>query len=273
MTQRPERRPARAPHTESLHELADICHDAPHSDPIMRIAVWRLGGSDDDHHDADSNVTFTSRLARQLVLIYSNRGDTILDLDTDPHLRAAARAAGRGYLAFTDTADIATLDDLRPADQPIGLVTMRWPRTSHSGITSPAAALADLFLACRLMTGGRATVIVAIRPATATDTDALADHEQSLRTAATAADFVHTQQIIAISAPGHADAFVYYANPTEAADTAANQSASSINLVAFTPMPASTRSRPRRAVHTARTGSVDSCDAPASGSAGNVSSG
>ncbi|GAB3848590.1 hypothetical protein [Dactylosporangium cerinum] len=137
MTQRPERRRQRAKHPASLCEWPDIDHDAPSGDPITRIAVWRLDDSNDDHLDADPNTVFTSQLTKRLILMYSNRGDTIVDLDNDAQLLTAARAAGREHLAITDTADIAVLDELHSDGRQIGLVTVQWPRPAQLDVPHP----------------------------------------------------------------------------------------------------------------------------------------
>jgi hypothetical protein len=250
MTQHPERRPQRARHTEPLNERPDTHHDTPTGDPITRIALWRLDSSDDDHPDGDPSTAFASRLAKRLVLVYTSLGDTIVDLDNDPDLLAAATTTGRAHLAITATADIAVLDELHPTGQPIGLVTMQWPRTAQPDAAPSAAAIADLFLACSLMTGGTATLIVVVRPAATANTDAFTGYERDLHAAADATGFAHPQRIVAVSAPAGGDAFVYYATHAEAVDTAANESTPSVTLLVFTPTHAGTR------VH---------CDTPAVG--------
>lgn len=263
MTRHLFQRPNRPQHTDPLRNQPDTSHDTPSDHPTTPIAVWQLDERTADQLDPDPrpgprpdpDAIFASRLANQLVRIYTSHGDAVLDLDNDPHLCAATAGIGRTYLAITDTADIATLDDLHPADQQVGLVAVQWSRISRPDAAPPAttAAIADLFLACRLMSGGSATVIVAVGSATPTDIAAV---RGQLLTAAETAGFAHTLQIIAVSSPRHGDAFTYYATPAEATHTAASQSPPSAGLLVFTPLPrAAVRTDPpgRSAAHVRHT--------------------
>jgi hypothetical protein len=178
--------------------------DSPCVVGAVPIAVWRLDDRDDHQPATEPGAGFASRLARRLVLIYTSHGDTIVDFDDDLHLHRAATATGRAYLAITAPGRLAELDQI---GQPVSLVTLRWPRSAQPNHPNHVA---DLFTACRLMMSGDACVI--------------ADHEQALRAAADGAGFTHVLQIVAVSAPGEGDQFLYYATVTEAIH-AANEAA------------------------------------------------
>ncbi|WP_147434665.1 hypothetical protein [Micromonospora musae] len=96
--------------------------------------MWQLDDRDDDWAEIEPRGGFASRLARQLVIVYSRHGETILDLDGDNHLHAAAVATGRSYLTGIEATGVVGLDH---SDQPVGLVTLRWPRTAD---LSPAGS-------------------------------------------------------------------------------------------------------------------------------------
>ena len=75
------------------------------------------------------------------------------------------------------------------------------------------------------MMSGDACVIAAVRPGNSAEPGAtFADHERALRSAAEGAGFAHVLQIVAVSAPGDGDQFLYYATVTEAIH-AANEAA------------------------------------------------
>jgi len=174
---------------------------------LVPVAVWRLDDRDDDQATTEPGAGFAARLARRLILVYTRRGDAVVAFDDDPHLHNAAEVAGRSYLAITDTADLADLDEI---DQPVTLVMWRWPRDAT---LAAAGAVADLFTACRLMASRSACVIAAVRPDPPTDT--LAGHQRMLRTAARAAGFAHVLHIAALSVPGEGDQFIYHATEPE----------------------------------------------------------
>jgi len=193
--------------------------DSPWVVGVVPIAVWRLDDRDDDQPATEPGAGFASRLARRLVLIYTSHGDTIVDFDDDLHLHRAATATGREYLAITAPGRLAELDQI---GQPVSLVTLRWPRSAQPNHPNHVA---DLFTACRLMMSGDACVIAAVRPSDPAEPGStFADREQALRATADGAGFTHVLQIVAVSAPGEGDQFLYYAAVTEAIH-AANESA------------------------------------------------
>jgi hypothetical protein len=98
-----------------------------------------------------------------------------------------------------------------------------------------------LLTACRPIMARNASVIAAVRPSNLAETgDAFADHEHVLRAAAEQAGFTHVLQIVAISAPGESDQFLYYATRIEAARAArqaaiaAHRQVLHIDLLVFT---------------------------------------
>jgi hypothetical protein len=189
--------------------------DSPRVAGPVPITVWRLDDHDDDQPATQSGAGFASRLARRLVLVYTRHGETVVDFEHDLHLHGAATATGRAYLAITEPAGLPRLDQIR---QPVSLVTLRWPRQTNP---STVDHLGDLLAACRPIMSDDASVIAAVRPGSPAEPDAtFADHEQALHAAAEGAGFTHVLQIVAISAPGEGDQFLYYATEAEAAHAA-----------------------------------------------------
>lgn len=205
--QAPNHRPSRT------DEPVATFDDSPRVAGAVPITVWRLDDRDDDQPTAGPGSGFASRLARRLILVYTSQGQTVVDLDSDIHLHRAATVTGRAYLALTEPACLADLD---PISEPVGLVTFRWPRT-----TTPAHAeqVADLFAACRLVISAEGCVVAAVRPTTpAKPGHTFADHEHALRAAAEVVGLTYVLQIVAVSAPGEGDQFLYYATEAEASD-------------------------------------------------------
>jgi hypothetical protein len=189
--------------------------DSPRVVGVVPIAVWRLDDREDDQPATEPGGGFASRLARRLVLVYTSHGDTVVDFDEDSNLHRAATATGRSYLAITAPGRLADLDQI---GQPVSLVTLRWPRNPPP---SHADRDADLFTVCRLMMSADANVVAAVRPSIpAMPGITFADHEHALRSAAERAGFRHVLQIVAVSAPGEGDQFLYYATEAEATHAA-----------------------------------------------------
>jgi hypothetical protein len=216
MTAHPDRYPQPADHPPvQTNDPAATRDDSPRVAAAVPITVWRLDDRDDDQPTTEPGAGFASRLARRLVLVYTSHGQTVVDLDDDAHLHRAATTTGRSYLAVTEST--------RPADlNQISLVTLRWPRAAAPG---NADQLAELLTACRQMMTGDASLVAAVRPGDpAEPATTFADHEHTLRTAAEAAGLTHLLQIVAVSAPGEGDQFLYYATEAEAT-LAASQAA------------------------------------------------
>jgi hypothetical protein len=212
MTAKPDRRlePDDRPHPD--HTPRPATHsESPRIPGDVPITVWRLDDRDSDHLATDHTRWFASRLAHRLVLVYTRYGDVVVDFDDDTELRSAADNSGRSYRSITEPASIADLDRLT---QPISLIVLQWPR-DHRGTN--LERVSDLFTACRLMASADASVVAAVRPGHQRHTGAtFADHERLLRMAAQTAGLTHVLQIVAVSAPGQGDQFLYYADQSEA---------------------------------------------------------
>jgi hypothetical protein len=202
--QQPER-PARSREKTATYD------DSPRVAGPVPITVWRLGDHDDGQPATEPGAGFASRLAQRLVLTYTTHGDTVADFDHDPHLHGAATRTGRSYLAITEPAALPGPDQLR---KPASLITLHWP-----GQTDPSTAdqIGRLLIACQPIMSADASLVAAVRPSQSAEPPAtFADHEHALRGAAERAGFTHLLQIVAISAPGKGDQFLYYATETEA---------------------------------------------------------
>ena len=204
--QHPPQRP-----TPSRDPAAATYDDSPRVAGPVPITVWRLGDHNDDQPATQPGAGFASRLARRLVLTYTSHGETVADFDHDPHLHGAATAAGRAYLAITEPAALPSPDQLR---KPASLVTLHWPRQTDP---STVDQIGRLLTACRPIMSADASLVAAVRPSPPAEPGgSFADHEHVLRGAAERAGFTHVLQIVAISAPGEGDQFLYYATETEA---------------------------------------------------------
>jgi hypothetical protein len=218
------------PHRPQRSHQTDTSAAAPHDDPprvaaAVPIAVWRLDAPDDhapDYHTPGAG--FASRLATQLILIYTRRGQTVVDLDNNPHLRHAATTEGRSYLTITDLADLADkggVNELNTPTQPPSLISLRWPRTTPirggQQIGRQTGQVAALLAACRQVMTGDASLVAAVHAGDPHRPDTtFADYERALRDAGKAAGLTHVLQIVAISALGDGDQYLYYATPDEA---------------------------------------------------------
>jgi hypothetical protein len=234
MTAHPDRyqRPPDHPPVQT-NDPAATRDDAPRVAGPVPITVWRLDDRDDDQPTTEPGAGFASRLAKRLVLVYTSHGQTVIDLDDDAYLHRAATTTGRSYLAVTESTRLADLDQI---SQAASLVTLRWPRTAALG---NADQLAELLSACRDMMTGDASLVAAVRPAEPATT--FADHEHALHSAAEAAGLAHVLQIVAVSAPGEGDQFLYYATEAEATHAATQAAATPgrqvlhIDLLVFVP--------------------------------------
>ena len=199
---------------DSLTDLRDgIPAPADVTEPgaVVPITVWRLDDREGDETATDPGDGFASRLARRLVLTYTRQGETVVDFDADRHLRDAAMAASRSYLAIARPGELADLDTIT---DPVSLVIVRWPRQTTS---RTAASVTDLFTACRLMMSAETCAIAAVsstepgQPGTV-----YVEHLAELLPAARAVGLVHVLQIVAVSGAGDGDQFLYYATRAEA---------------------------------------------------------
>ncbi|MET7403533.1 hypothetical protein ABZS66_59680, partial [Dactylosporangium sp. NPDC005572] len=173
------------------------------------IAIWRLDDRD-DAETTDPDTRLAARLAQRLVLVYTRRGDAVIDFGSDPHLKHASAHASRSYLSITNPSAVADLDTLT---EPVSLVVLRWP-PRHT-IRTPAS-IADVFAACRLIMTADTCVIAAISSAALGQPGmTLPEHLGELLPAARAAGLTHVVQIVAVTGPSHGDEFLYYATQAE----------------------------------------------------------
>lgn len=187
-----------------------------HGDAILvggdvPIAVWRLDDRDDDATITDPSARLASRLAQRLILVYTRRGDAVVDFDSDPHLEDATARMYRSYLAIADPSTVADLDTIT---DPVSLVVLRWP-PSHT--TRTAASITDLFAACRLIMTADTCAIAAVSPAAPGQPGTTySEYLDELMPAARAAGLIRVLQIVAVTAPVDGDGFLYYATQAEA---------------------------------------------------------
>lgn len=160
MTTSPDPTPHGATHPNPVHGAA-----RQHTDEAILvggdvpIAVWRLDERHDTAPAALPGSRLALRLAQRLILVYTDRGDTILDLDSDPHLEHASSHTSRTYLPVTDPTAVADPDALT---DPISLVVLRWPPRHHH---RTPASVTDLFAACRLIMTADTCAIAAVSSA------------------------------------------------------------------------------------------------------------
>jgi hypothetical protein len=203
----PVHRPAPPPLTHRESAPADITEPGA----IVPITVWRLDSRDGDEPATDPGAGFASRLARRLVLTYTRQGETVVDFDADRHLRDAATASSRTYLAIIHPGELADLDAII---DPVSLVIVRWPRQTPA---RTAASVGDLFTACRLLMSADTCAIAAVSAAEPGQPGtAYAQHLAELLPAAQAAGLTHVLQIVAVNGSGNGDQFLYYATRAEA---------------------------------------------------------
>jgi hypothetical protein len=189
---------------------------ANHGDPVLAggdvpITVWRLDDRDEDAMATGPEERLSTRLAQRLVLVYTRRGDAVVDFDGDPHLRSVTAVAGRSYVSITQFDQAAQLDAL---DAPVTLIVLRWP--PRTGDRTPAS-ITTLLAACQLTITAETCAIAVISSAAPGQPGATyAAHLSELLPAARAAGLTEVLQILAVTGPGHGDQFIYYATHDEA---------------------------------------------------------
>jgi hypothetical protein len=211
-----------SPSDEDGHQIpsADVVSTMPDpagaADANSRIAVWRLDDRDDSDTAAASLAGFASRLTQQLILIYTDRGDVVVDLDDDPSLHQACAHEGRRYLSLTSLREVAGLDALSSR---VGLVVLSWPTRRRD--LSPAQIL-EMFVTCqRIMSGDTIAFALVSSAQPGVGGVSFAEHLAVLTPAAHRAGLTQALQIVAIAntvtADQSGDQFRYFATPAEAA--------------------------------------------------------
>lgn len=174
--------------------------DVVPGDPPVPISVWRVAGTG---HPArlDTGSGLTPPLAALLIGLYTSRGDTVVDLTSDPSIDGAAGAGARRYLPVNDPAHLADLDHVAGT---VRLVVLRWPPTRAGRRTNvdPAGTeepeLTALLTACRLLLAADGYTIVALIPAPHAG---YVEHAGRLISAARRAGLGYLQHIVAVTAP------------------------------------------------------------------------
>src|SRR5258706_345448 len=120
MTAHSDRYPQPSDHRPiEIDDPAATRDDSPRVAGDVPITVWRLDDRDGDQPATEPGAGFASRLARRLVLIYTRRGDTVVDFDHDTYLHGAA----------SETSSCTTPPKPKP---PTGPARPRRPRTVRS---------------------------------------------------------------------------------------------------------------------------------------------
>ncbi|MEV7230876.1 hypothetical protein AB0M79_28205 [Polymorphospora sp. NPDC051019] len=152
--------------------------------PPVPISVWRAVP-----RDGDDEESFRRRLARRIVVTFSQRDTTVVDFDGDPAIEEATTAAGRLYLPVTHPADLTDVDDVR-----VDLIVLRWPRPAAA-----ADAVADLFRAFRLVVTPDGFAVLIVDPNQ--PSGGYPEQTHHLIPAADAGGMAYLQRIIAITVP------------------------------------------------------------------------
>ncbi|MCG5446237.1 hypothetical protein NIE79_004805 [Micromonospora sp. NIE79] len=236
MTASPDATPNGATHPNPSHYQArQHTNEAVLIGGDVPIAVWRLDNRDDTAPAAHPGSRLASRLAQRLILVYTHRGDTIVDFDSDPHLENASCLTSRTYRPITDPTTVADLDALT---NPISLVVLRWPPRHN---TRTPASITDLFAACRLIMTADTCAMAAVSSAAPGQPGTThAEHLSELLPAARSAGLTHILHIVAVTGPGDHDEFLYYTTQAEAEaarqgwPTGDNGSSYGVDLMVFT---------------------------------------
>ncbi|WP_146017452.1 hypothetical protein [Verrucosispora sp. ts21] len=220
MTAAPDSTPhGAAPSNPPVHSPRQHHDDAVLVGSDVPIAIWRLDDRDDTEPALPTDDRLASRVSQRLILVYTRPGDAVVDLDSDPHLKHATALTHRTYLPITDISMIADPGTLYT---PVSLIVLRWP-PRHTAQTPDT--ITDLLTACRsIMTADTCAIMTISSAATCASDTTYANHLDGLLPAARAAGLNHVGHIVAVTAPGDSDEFLYYATCAEA--EAARQSCS-----------------------------------------------
>ncbi|MEU8001535.1 hypothetical protein AB0B66_10280 [Catellatospora sp. NPDC049111] len=172
-----------------------------HTDAGQSLAMWWLNTD----HTTPTASGLATRLTRQLVLTYTSRDDTVVSLTGDLHATAATLLAGRNFIAVNAPGDLANIDPNTPPT----LITAQWPPARHQ---PDEALLADLLLACTLISGSGPATIAVITPVA--ESDAAAYRHPQLTGIP---GLHHRLDVIALSRPAEPERFLFPLTLPEAA--------------------------------------------------------
>ncbi len=223
----PDRQSGSAADPLGLHQLvAAGAIDVIPGDPPVPISVWRVAGTG-RAGPHDLAVGLDPQAAALLVGLYTQPGDTLVDLSADPAVAGAAGAGARRYLPASPVL-------LEHVGGTARLVLLRWPSPGSPG--NPVeeesdAELADLLGGCRRLLAAGGCVIVALAPPPRTH---YVDHARRLIPAARRAGLGYLQHIVVLTAPIPGDPSPRQATPAGPATLrAATHLQVRANLLAF----------------------------------------
>lgn len=184
---------------------------APVAGATTQIAVWRLEDRADDLAPSDLAVGFGSRLTHRLILVYTDPGDLVVDLDDDPAVRRACGREDRRYRCPNTPDEIEGFD---PVADRIRLLVLSWP-TRRTG--ARPGDVADVFAACHAVAAGGMTALALVSSAEPGHPGStFAEHLPALLSAAHRAGLTQVLQIVAVASTHTGDQFRYFASPEEA---------------------------------------------------------
>ncbi len=177
------------------------------ADLLVPITVWRVAG-DGPPAGLASPTGLSPRLAAQLIGLYTDPADTVVDLTADPAIAGAAGAGGCRYLPVDHPASLPRLDHLTGT---VRLVVLRWPPTTdptpaYTDIDAGPAATAELtglLAACRPLLATDGYNIIALRPVP--PHSYYAEHARQLIPAAYHAGLGYLEHVLVVTTPitGH----------------------------------------------------------------------
>lgn len=124
-------------------------NDPAHLDPTNQPGHPSAG------RDAADALNLGERAAQNLLRMATTEGQTVIDLDDDPTLRAATTQADLGYRAV----DLTALDQ---PTEPGDLVALRWPRPGLE--QSWLSSAPEVFAAVAALTAPGGVVAVILEP-------------------------------------------------------------------------------------------------------------
>ena len=224
----PDRTPGSGADPVGLHELvAAGAIDVIPGDPPVPISVWRVAGTG-RAGPPDRIAGLDPQAAALLVGLYTQPGDTVVDLSADPAVAGAAGAGARRCLPAGHPGDLAVLEHVGGSAR---LVLLRWPSPGNPCEEESEAELADLLGGCRRLLTAGGCVIMALTPPPRTH---YVDHARRLIPAAARAGLGYLQHIVVVTAPIPGDPSPRHATPAGPATLrAATHLQVRANLAAF----------------------------------------
>jgi hypothetical protein len=168
-TTNPARRPGESGSADEGWEIADLIAagvlDVVPGDPPVPVSVWRATPAQDAPvSPAALYRGLTPSLAARLLAIYTDPGQTVIDITGDPAIAGAAGAGARRYLSF-DLADVdLAARDLRGD---VGLILLRWPPLTPPATVPGRGAGPDpraVLEACAALLGADGHTVVILAP-------------------------------------------------------------------------------------------------------------